>query len=72
MHKLEELCSSLLLGRVDVLVALHDVDVDGELALMRSQWFVAFSNFRVTLRPKVPDGRGILDEEREIVPAECR
>ncbi len=67
MHQLEQFGAGLLLGGIDVLVALHDVDVDRQLAGMRGERLIARGDLRIALRAEVPDGGGIFDQEREVV-----
>ena len=67
MDQLEQLGAGLLLGGVDVLIALDDVDVDGELVGARAMGDVALRRSRVALRTEVPDGGRVLDQKREVV-----
>ena len=67
MHQLEQLDPGLLFGRVDILVALYDVDVDRQPFVVRRKGPVALGNIRVTLRTQVPHRRGILDEQGHFV-----
>ena len=70
VDQLEQFRAGLLLGGIDVLIALDDVDVDRQLVLRGRQRAIARRDLRIALRPQVPDGRRILDQEREIVRAE--
>ncbi len=67
VHQLEQFGSGLLFGRIDVLVALDDVDVDGQVIGVLRERLVTRGDLRITLRAEVPDGGGILDQEREVV-----
>ena len=67
MDQLEQFRSGLLFRGIDILIALDDVDVDGQVIGMRRQRLVARGDLRIALRPEVPDGGGIFDQEREIV-----
>ena len=67
MHKLEQFRTSLLFGRINVLIALHDVDVDSQLAGLFGERLVFLGDFRITLWAEIPYGGGIFDQESEIV-----
>ncbi len=72
MHQLKELRAGLLLGRVDVLIALDHVDVDGQLFRPPGERRIAGGDLRVALGAEVPDGGRILHQERELVLLEHR
>ena len=72
MHEFEELGAGLLLGRIDILIAVDDVDVDGELRSVRGERSVLFGDLGITLRPEVPEGRRVFDQEGEGVGVEKR
>ena len=67
VHQLEQLRAGLLLGGIDVLIALDDVDVDREFFRARRQRLIARGDLRIALRTQIPDGGRILDQKREIV-----
>src|SRR6185369_11377484 len=70
MYELKQFRGNLFFGGVNVLVALHDVDVDGELVGARRQGAVAFRDRRVPMGAEVPDGGRVLDQEGEVVRVE--
>src|SRR4051812_39522632 len=72
VDQLEELGAGLLSGRVDVLVTLDDVEVDGEAIAAFGQRTVTLGYGRVALRAEVPYGGGVLDQEGEAVGVEER
>ena len=65
MDQFEEFGSGLLLGRIDILIAVHDVDIDRQFFRVRREGPVAFGDFRIALRPEIPDRGRIFDQERE-------
>ena len=65
VHQLEQLRAGLLLGRIDVLVALHDIEIDRQPLLPLGQRRVPFRDRLVALRTQIPDGRRILNQEGE-------
>ena len=65
MHQLEQFGTRLLFRWVHVLVALHDIDIDSELVVVRRQGTVALSDSGITFGTEVPHRCGILDQERE-------
>ena len=67
MHQLEQLRPRLLLCRVDVLIPVDDIDIDGEPVGAAGQRLISARNFGIALRSEMPDRSGILDEEREIM-----
>ena len=72
MHHLEELGAGLLLSRVDVLVAVHDIQIDGQAILARRQRAVTARDLLITLRRLVPNGGRVLHQEGEVVVFEQR
>ena len=72
MDQFEQFRAGLLLGRINVLVALDHVDVDRQLVGMCRERLVLRGDLRIALRTEIPDGRGILDQEREVVLIEQR
>ncbi len=67
VDELQQLRAGLLLGRVHVLVALDDVQIDGEPVSMPCERLVAARDLGVALRPEVPHGRRIFDQKRELL-----
>src|ERR1019366_7699869 len=65
VQQLEQLGAGLLFGGVNVLVAIYDIHVDGELVGMRGQGAIALGDGGITFGAKVPDGGRVLDEEGE-------
>lgn len=59
VDELEEFDAGLLFGGIDVLVAIDDVDVDGEFVLVRGDVF--FGDLGITLGAEMPDGGGVFD-----------
>ena len=72
VHQLEQLGPGLLLGRIDVLISLDDVDVDGQSVPPRRQRRIPPRDLPVALRPQVPHRRRILHQEREGTPFQQR
>ncbi len=65
MHELEQFRSRLLFGGVNVLVTIHNIDIDRELVAVRRQRSVSLRDFGIALRAEIPDCRGIFDQKRE-------
>src|SRR6185295_2106157 len=72
MYELEEFRSSLLFGRIYVLIPVDDVDVDCKIRGAWRERLITFCNFRIALRTKIPDRRGIFNQKSEIVGVEQR
>ena len=54
MHEFEQLGAGLLFGRVDVLIALDDIDVDGELTSLLGEQLLAGRDLRIALGAQAP------------------
>lgn len=67
MHQLEEFCTSLLLGGINILISLHDVKIERQLCAATRQALIALDNCFVSLRSQMPNPGGILYQEREVV-----
>ena len=67
MHQLKQFGAGLLLGGIDVLIAVDHVDVDGELVGAVGERLIASGDFRIALRTEIPDGGRVFDQKREIV-----
>ena len=63
MDQFEQFGAGLLFGGIDILITIDDVDVDGEFLGVRRQRLVALCDLRIALRPEVPDGGRIFDQE---------
>ena len=72
VHQLEQLRSGLLLGGVNILVSIDDIQIDSQFLAMRRQRPVPLGNRLVALRPQIPNRRRIFDQEGEAVRVEQR
>src|SRR5208337_4434324 len=67
MQNLEQFRTSLLLRWIHILIALDNINIDGQLIEPVRQWPVTLRNLRITLRTEIPDGRRILNQESKIM-----
>jgi len=70
VDQFEQFRSGLLFGGIYVLVALDDVDIDGELVLPRRQRLITRRDLRIALRAEVPYGGRVLDQESKVMLAQ--
>ena len=72
MNQFEQFGAGLLLRGIHILVALDDVQVDREPLPPGRQSGIPLRQRLIALRPKVPDGSRVLDQERKGMPVEQR
>jgi len=53
VDQLEQFRSGLLFGGIDVLVAVDDIDIDGQVAGMLRDGLIARRNLRIALRAAI-------------------
>ena len=63
MHQLEKLRPGLLFRRINVLIPVHNINVNRQFSRMRRQRLVPLCDLGIPLRPQIPNRRRVFNQE---------